>query len=125
MQDDIDDAIVSAIQVLRGQLKWKPGSDVRHLAKRKRMEHLPPDATLADYTDLILGVLAAPVSKVYCYDHESTRYGVVVGMYGDRDWLVIFTLQGVLETAFPPGNAQRYIDRRQMRLLGTMEELVT
>ena len=46
-----------AIKTVRIQIRWKPGSALRHLKKRKLRGHLPTTATLADYEDTILAVL--------------------------------------------------------------------
>jgi len=43
------DPVVEAIRQLRDQVRWKPGKDRQHLAKRVALGHLPSEATAADY----------------------------------------------------------------------------
>jgi hypothetical protein len=41
-------AAACAILALRSRLRWKPGSELRHLLKRKSKEHFPP-TDVSDY----------------------------------------------------------------------------
>jgi len=115
--------IVAAIQALRSQIRWKAGADARHLDKRKRRGHLPPEYTLADYANLIRAILNNDENVVYRYDVADTTYGAVGGVYEGQDWLVIFGLDGIMETAFPPKKLERYLTRRGFVRLGMMREL--
>lgn len=116
--------IAAAILALRTQVRWKPGKDVDHLTKRKRRGHLPPDADMDDYNDITVAVLSDGESKIYRYDVTGETYGVVWGTCEGQEWLIIFGLDGVMETAFPSKAPQRYIARRAMVFLGKMEDIL-
>ena len=120
IKQDIADALLA----LRTQIRWKPGKDADHLAKRKRRGHLPAGANLNDYNDIIIAVLSDGESLVYRYDVANDTYGVVWGAYGGQEWLVIFGLNAVMETAFPNKAPQRYIARRAMTFLGQIEDVL-
>lgn len=57
--------IAQAMRSVCEKIRWKPNSAARHLAKRKRQKHLPPDATLADYEQIITSVLRDNSGQVY------------------------------------------------------------
>lgn len=116
--------IATAILALRTQVRWKPGKDIDHLAKRKRRGHLPAQANLNDYNNVIIAVLSDEQSKVYRYDVAGNTYGTVWGTYEGQDWLIIFGLNEIMETAFPSKAPQRYITRRAMIFLGKMEDVL-
>ncbi len=78
---------------------------------------------MKDYEALIVAVLSDDNSKVYRYDVADEIYGVVWGTHRSQEWLVIFGLNGVMETAFPNKAPQRYIARRAMTLLGKIEDI--
>lgn len=110
--------IVAAIRSLRARVEWKPGRGIRHLEKRKRRGQLLPESTLEDYHDLIVAVLSDNQSLIYRYDVAGETYGAVRGVHKTQVWIVIFSLDGVMETAFPPKRPERYIARRNFTLLG-------
>jgi hypothetical protein len=116
--------IAAAILSLRTQVRWKPGKDADHLAKRKQRGHLPLDAKIDDYNEIIITVLSDDESKVYRYDVAGDTYGVVWGTCERQEWLIIFGLDGVMETAFPSKAPQRYITRRAMVFLGKVEDIL-
>lgn len=116
--------IATAIRALRAQVRWKAGKDVRHLEKRKRRGHLPIDFTAEQYNDLIIAILSNGQNMVYRYQVAGTTYGVVCGTHGGEEWLVIFSLDGVMETAFPPRSAEQYVKRHGFVLLGRVEEVL-
>lgn len=41
-----------------------------------------------------------------------------------RAWLAIFSLDGIMETAFPPRNIDRYLARPGFTRIGTVEEVL-
>jgi hypothetical protein len=49
--------IANAVRSVRSQVRWKPGSAVRHLLKRKLRGHLPSEATLDDDERMVWTVL--------------------------------------------------------------------
>ena len=77
------------IAEMRAEIRWKPGSAARHLLKRKLREHLPSDATLADYEQIIQRVLTASDATVYLYRHEDVVYPTIVCPLAGKVWLVM------------------------------------
>ena len=120
-------AAACAILALRSRLRWKPGSELRHLLKRKSKEHLPPEAAVVDYRSLIRRVLVGPENLVYYYPFREQDYYAVVGepegAQGAR-WLVMFRPDGILETAFPPTDVSDYVRQHCFLLLGRMREVM-
>ncbi len=55
--------ILGAIKAARTRVRWKPGSAISHLHKRKLRGHLPSTATLEDYERIILAVLQDNLRK--------------------------------------------------------------
>jgi hypothetical protein len=53
-----------------------------------------------------------------------TSYYIVRGKIGKKEWFIIFSKEGIIETVFPPRNAEGYLTRRGMALLGEMREII-
>ena len=98
--DKLLEQIITAIQAVKVHIQWKPGSAPRHLLKRKLRGHLPTEATLADYERIIRLVLNETEASVYAYHHRDAVYVALVAVVQAQHWLVMFTLEGVLESAF-------------------------
>jgi len=62
--EHLREQIADAIRSVRSQVRWKPGSAVRHLLKRKLRGHLPSEATLDDYERMVWTVLQDPQAQV-------------------------------------------------------------
>ena len=118
-------SIAIAIRELRAEIRWKPGKAEQHLAKRVRRGHLIAGSSLVDYEQIIKAIISNNASQVYRYDFGGTNYGVARGTFAEREWIVIFATDGILETAFPPKEPGEYIARRGFELLGTVEEVLT
>jgi hypothetical protein len=116
--------LVKAIQANLTQIHWKPGSAVRHLLKRRLRGHLLPEAGLEDYEQIIRIVLTDPQAQVYVYVHETIPYGVVVAVIDSRHWLVMFALDGVLETAFIVEHPASYLNKSAFQLIGRLSEVM-
>ncbi|MGH8059885.1 MAG: hypothetical protein ACREOH_22050 [Candidatus Entotheonellia bacterium] len=117
------DRIVEAVRRLRERVRWKPGKDVQHLAKRIALGHLSVGTTLAEYDALILRVLNTPTAAVFAYHWGGTLYPVVVAEVDTVWWLVMLSLDGTMETAFPPEDLDMYLGDPQFHRLGILEEL--
>jgi hypothetical protein len=76
--------------------------------KRIRQGHLPPATTLAEYEAIILAIVSHPDAFVFVYRYGSTDYPTLVAPYQGRIWLVMFNLDGIMETAFPPDEPDTY-----------------
>lgn len=115
--------IVEAIHRLWEQVRWKPGKDVQHLAKRIALGHLSVETTLAEYDALIRRVVSTPTAAVFAYRWGETLYPTVVADVEGVLWLVMLSLDGLMETAFPPEDPEEYLANPQFHRLGTLEEL--
>jgi len=116
--------LLDALKALRGKVKWKPGKDISHLEKRRRMGHLAPHVTLTEYEKIILKLVNNGENVVYLYEIREEHYYAVRGEIHDQLWLVVFGAKGLMETAFPPVNMDDYLERRGFVLLGRIEEVM-
>ena len=98
---------VDALKTICNKVCWKPGKDIAHLKKRRRMKHL--SGTLADYEQVIYDIVKNVQNIVYLYDFMGTHY---------------YAVRGFAETAFPPQNIDEYLERRGFIFLGRVEEIL-
>lgn len=118
-------ALAWAIRQVQGEIRWKPGKAYRHLNKRKDLGHLPPQATLEEYERIIQTIVRHPQAFVYVFRYGDTDYLTIVAPYEEQEWLVMVGPQGVMETAFPPDEPDRYFgDDPRYIPVGTLEELL-
>lgn len=117
--------ISAALRQVRQQIRWKPDRALPHLEKRIRLGHLAPAATLADYEVIIHTVLHQAGAVVYVFRNGGSIYPTVVAQYQDQFWLVMFGLDSVMETAFPPDEPITYFQNPKYQRLGLIEEFIT
>ena len=117
--------ITNAIQFVQSQVRWKPGSAERHLLKRKLRGHLPTDATFSDYEGVILTVLKDANAQVYIYRHHDVPYVAIVTIVQDRHWLVMFSMDGLMESAYVVEYPDRYLSKSAFDLIGSLSEVMT
>lgn len=117
-------AIADLIRQLRRELRWKPGAAARHLLKRRLRGHLPAEATLLDYEQIIQTILSAAQAEIYVYYAGEEPYLTVAARLDDRVWLVIAAFDGLLETAFIVENPETYLRRLAFQWVGKMSEVV-
>lgn len=122
--DDPRSAVAEAIRKVRAQVQWMPGKDAVHLQKRQAMGHLPADASLGDYNALISMLVRNRKARVFSYRLGQSRHVAVRGNVAGRDWLAIFGLTGIMETAFPPHDIDAYLAQPGFTEIGTLEELL-
>ena len=115
----------TTLRALRQQVRWKPRKDSTHLEKRKALGHLSLETTGADYNSLIRTLIEEEHHHVYLYSFDSERYYAVRGNLRGKEWLVIATKTGVIETAFPPSAVEDYLTKRGFVRLGTIQEVLT
>lgn len=115
--------ILKAIQAVRTQIRWKPGSALRHLQKRKLRGHLPTTATLADYEAIILAVLYDKAAQVYRYWYNHVAYVTVVGSVENCTWLIMFAHTGILESAFVLERPAQYLRNPGFEYVGLLGEV--
>jgi hypothetical protein len=116
--------VVTAIRQLQTIIRWKPGKDLQHLQTRLEYGHLPPSAKLADYEMIIANILSQAAADVYVYIWRQDVYPTIMGNYENHRWLVIFSLNGVMETAFPPTDPEAYLADSRFHYMGTIQELL-
>jgi hypothetical protein len=122
-RNQLKPVVSQVIDRLRREIKWKPGKDRQHLQTRIGYGHLPADSTMADYENIIHGILADKAAEVYVYTWEANIFPTVVGDYNNEKWLVMFSLSGIMETAFPPTDVEEYLSNPRFQKLGLMGEL--
>jgi len=61
---------------------------------------------------------------VYLYKFGLDRYYVVRGKIKNLEWIVIFSKDGIVETAFPPGDTESYIEKRGFLYIGEIREIL-
>ena len=85
---------------------------------------MPIGASLDDYDRVIQEVLADTAARVYTYRHQDTTYVAVVSIVDDNAWLVMFDLNGWMESAYVIARPKRYLDKSEFELLGLLGELL-
>jgi hypothetical protein len=121
--DEEQGRITDAIRRLRERVRWRPGKNIQHLAKRIELGHLPVGTTLAEYEATIIRVISTSTAEVFVYRWGDTVYPTVVAEVEGVRWLVMVGLDGVMETAFPPEDPETYLSNLRFQRLGTQEEL--
>ena len=114
----------NAIEMVQAEIRWRPGSETAHLLKRKVRNHLPLDATLADYEQIIASVVNDRDAELYVHWHEQVPYPTVVATVQGLRWLVMCDLDGVLESAFVVERPDRYLGRPVFLFLGRLGEIL-
>ncbi|HNT76330.1 MAG TPA: hypothetical protein PKH77_15050 [Anaerolineae bacterium] len=116
--------IISTLNKLRAEIRWKPQSALRHLQKRRARGHLPPTATLSEYEAIIRVVLQDKSAEVYLYWYNQVAYVTVVGPIGNQKWLVMATDDGILESAFVVERPELYLKQPGFEYMGTIDEVM-
>lgn len=117
--------VAHAIRQVRDEVRWKPGKGIEHLRTRIDYGHLPTKADLDDYESIISAILHEPAADVYVFVWQDDAYPTVVAEHHGERWLVMFSLFGIMETAFPPTDPDTYLADPRFRYLGTMQELLS
>ena len=121
--DEAQGRITDAIRRLRERVRWRPGKNTQHLAKRIELGHLPVGTTLAEYEAIIIRVISTSIAEVFVYRWGNTVYPTIVAEVERVRWLVMVSLDSVMETAFPPEDPETYVANPRFQRLGTLEEL--
>jgi hypothetical protein len=115
--------LLQTIQRVRQQAHWPAGSADRHLEKRKLRGHLPATATIADYEQIIQAVLQDASAQVFRYWYNQSAYVTVVTVIESKTWLVMFSYDGVLESAFVMDRPERYLNKPGFEWIGRLGEV--
>jgi hypothetical protein len=62
-------------------------------------------------------------AQVYRYWYNRVAYVTVVAMVEGQRWLVMFTYDGVLETAFVLERPERYLNKPAFEQIGRLSEV--
>ena len=116
--------VADAIRQIRSEIRWRPGKDKAHLAKRIERGHLPPETSLDEYYAIIRLVLTHPEAVVYVFQFGEIFYPTVVALYENQIWLVMFGMDGTMETAFPPDRPDTYFSSPKYHWIGSIQEIV-
>lgn len=117
--------ILHALQQVQEQIRWKPGKAHEHLNKRRNRGHLLPQTTLTEYEAIIQAVVQHPHAFVYVYRYGILDYPSIVAPYQEQTWLVMFGLDGIMETAFPPDQPDTYfVADPRYTAIGYVKELM-
>lgn len=114
-------ALLTDIQ--RNGLKWKLGSDMIHLERRKKRKHIPQDWSLRDYTNQIMNILNDKENEIHLYYKEIFEQRFFV--FGDgHSWIVIIGENGVMETAMIAERYHLYVSpEKGYMYLGKIKEV--
>jgi hypothetical protein len=115
----------SAIKRVQAEIRWKPGSAGRHLFKRRFYGHLPLEATLEDYHALIRKVVTSDDASVFLHWYKEDAYPAVATTVGGRVWLVMFSLEGILESAYVVIDPDSYLTSPKFDFVGPLNEVIT
>lgn len=115
--------VVIAIQRLQQQIQWKPQKAEQHLRRRIAYGHLPEATTLEAYNALIATIAQNPEADVYIYVWGKDIYPTMTLYYNEALWLVMFNIEGVMETAFPPTDPEEYLADQRFQYLGKAKTL--
>ena len=114
---------MKAIQSVRKNIHWKTNSAERHLQKRKLRGHLSKTATIGDYEHVISTVLRDETSQVFHYWYNRVPYVTIVGTVQPKQWLVMFSYDGVIESAFVVERPERYLSKPGFEQIGQLDEV--
>ncbi len=115
--------LLQAIRRVRQQIIWPAGSADRHLEKRKLRGHLPTTATIADYEQIIQVILQDASAQVFRYWYNRTAYIALVATMEQHTWLVMFSSDGILESAFVLDRPERYLNKPGFEWVGQLGEV--
>ncbi len=115
--------IIEAIETISGNIRWKDRSVERHLQKRIVRGHLPESATLEDYEQIIQSVLQEKTAQLFRYWYNGRPYITLVAAVQLRQWLVMFSYDGVMETAFIIERPKQYLNKPGFEEIGSLSEV--
>jgi hypothetical protein len=85
---------------------------------------LDEEATLDDYENIIRHVLHDGSAQVYVFWYEQVPYVTIVIMIDRSTWLVMFNLDGIMETAFVVKRPDKYLSAPDYEYIGRIDEVV-
>lgn len=116
--------IINAVILVRNKIQWKPNKEQSHLLKRIKLGHLPRNASLITYEEIIQKVIFNPESQLYIFRDNDFIYPTITFTIETTMWLVMFSIDGIMETAFPPSNPQKYLSNNSFICIGSLKEFL-
>ncbi|MEZ4664508.1 MAG: hypothetical protein R2911_43805 [Caldilineaceae bacterium] len=117
--------LAATIRLVQANLTWKPGSAEQHVKQRIRRGHLPPTATLMEYEDIIRTVISNDNAQVYIFWYNATPYISIIDVVNGNHWLVMFALNGVLESAYIVERPERYLNKSEFEYVGLLSKVAS
>ena len=118
-----DERMLQALKAARENIRWKANSAERHLQKRKLRGHLPETATMADYERVITAVLQDKSAQLFRYWYNHLPYVTLTAMVQSQIWLVMFSYDGIMESAFVIERPQHYLSKPGFERIGLLGEV--
>jgi hypothetical protein len=115
--------ILNGIKALCSGIRWKANSAERHLQKRKLRGHLPQTAVLNDYEQIILTTLQDKSAQVYRYWYSHSAYVAILATVESQQWLVMFSYDGIMESAFVVERPELYLSKPGFEYIGLLSEV--
>ncbi|MBK8903385.1 MAG: hypothetical protein IPM53_19540 [Anaerolineaceae bacterium] len=115
--------ILKAIDGMLKNVRWVAGSAERHLQKRIARGHLPAAATIEDYEHVIRSVLQDESAQVFRYWYNRKPYLTLVTAVQSRQWLVMFSYDSLMETAFIIERPEQYLNKPGFEEIGSLREV--
>jgi len=115
--------LAAAILLVRTRLIWKPDSAERHVKQRIRRGHLPTTATLAEYEDIIQTVIHSQKAHVYIFWYNGIPYVSIIDDVNDKHWLVMFALNGLLESAYIVERPELYLNKAEFEYIDLLSKV--
>ncbi|MBF2057313.1 MAG: hypothetical protein IGQ45_08825 [Cyanobacterium sp. T60_A2020_053] len=125
LEDNDFENLTKAIKLIQSQVKWKSINKAEiHLAKRIKLGHLPNNSSLDDYQKVIQTIILDDESEIYIFQDNNCFYPTVTNKIDYKFWIVMFSLSGIMETAFPPSNPEKYLKNNPFVYIGKLKELI-
>jgi len=118
------DIVINAVLQAQKKVTWKSGKAYPHLRKRISLGHLPENATIETYEEVIRQVLTNTNANAYIYRYQPLIYPTLTFTIDNKLWLVMLGIDGILETAFPPEKPNTYLSNSAFTYLGILENLL-
>ncbi|MBV7337673.1 hypothetical protein KFU94_57480 [Chloroflexi bacterium TSY] len=81
--------------------------------------------TIEDYETIIKAVVASPEANVYIFWYDDVPYVAVVEIVDERSWLVLFALDGILESAYVVERPERYLQNEHIVLIDSLKAVMS
>jgi hypothetical protein len=123
-REEAIDLLPSSIRRVQAEIHWKPESAGRHLHTRRVRGHLPLEATIEDYHGIIRTILTNEKASVYLCWYDEVVFPAVTTKLAGRLWLVMFSLGGIMESAFIVENPNSYLNKPNFEYIGLLSEVL-